>query len=166
MQRWHRWLFCILGLTALTCGGSGTEPVDDLNSLQTPPRGAAAIEPWIAQAFYRSWKCEPAPHPASPFGAHGDNRVCSNDLLSAAGRGEFPVGAASVKEIYSGPNVVGFSVSRHTTAGTSGSTWYWYERIGQGGGATDAQGARVCVGCHSQAGNNRPGHDYVYTQVR
>ncbi len=161
-----RFLFCLLGLTGLTCGGSGPEPTDDSNSTQIPPRGQAAIEPWIAQGFYRAWRCEPASHPARPFGAHGDNRVCSNDLLSAAGPGEFPVGSASVKEIYSGRDIVGYSVSRHAVAGTSGNTWYWYERIGEGGGATDGQGARACVGCHSQAGNNRPGHDYVYTQVR
>ncbi len=169
----RRWLFCfILGLGGVGCGGSGSATSDDTNSsgsdvgdAQTPPRGRAVIEPWIAQGFYKSWKCEPESHPSRPFGAHGQNRVCSNDLLSAAGPGEFPVSSASVKEIYAGADIVGYSVSRHTSAGTSGNTWYWYERIGSGG-ATDAQGAGVCVGCHQQAGNQRQGHDYVYTQVR
>jgi hypothetical protein len=168
----HR-LFCfIIGLGAVGCGGSGSAISDDRNSPgsdvgdpQTPPRGQAVIEPWLAQGFYLSWKCEPASHPSGPFGAHGENRVCSNDLLSAAGAGEFRVGSASVKEIYSGAGVVGYSVSRHTSSGTSGNTWYWYERIGSGA-ATDSQGAGVCVSCHRQAGNQRQGHDYVYTQVR
>src|SRR5215831_14008806 len=148
----RRWLFyAILGMATVACGGAGStsdnanSPVGDLGDSQTPPRGGPLIEPWIAQGFYRSWKCEPASHPSRALGAHGQNRVCSNDLLSAAGAGEFPVGSASVKEIYSGADVAGYSVSRHTSAGTSGSTWYWYERVGAGG-ATDAQGAAVCVG--------------------
>ena len=128
-------------------------------------RGRANIEPWLSQGFYKSRKCEPAAHPPRPFGVHGDDRVCSNDLASAAGPGEYPVGSASVKELYSGANLIGYSVSRLTSAGTSGNTWYWYERVGSGG-ATDAQGAAVCVGCHQLAGNQRQGHDYVYTQAR
>ena len=156
-----------LMLLAAACGG-GSAPSGDLNSSgdeQTPPRGQALVEPWIAQGFYLAWRCEPAPHPARPFGAHGDNRVCSNELLSAAGPGEFPVGSASVKEIYSGSSIVGYSLSHHTVAGTSGNTWYWYERIGAGA-PTEGQGNGTCVGCHRLAGNQRAGHDYVYTQVR
>jgi hypothetical protein len=165
----RRWLSYVLVLGAAGCGSASSEDVNsfgsDVSDAQTPPRGRAVIEPWIAQGFYKSWRCESAPHPARPFGAHGQNRVCSNDLLSAAGAGEFPVGSASVKEVFSGADVIGYSVSRHTSNGTSGNTWYWYERIGSGG-ATDSQGAGICVGCHQQAGDLRQGHDYVYTQVR
>jgi hypothetical protein len=168
----RRWLFyAILSMATAACGGAGStsdnanSPGGDLGDFQTPPRGGRLIETWIAQGFYRSWKCEPSSHPSRALGAHGQTRVCSNDLLSAAGPGEFPVGSASVKEIYSGADVAGYAVSRHTSTGTSGSTWYWYERVGTGG-ATDAQGGAVCVGCHQRAGNQLPGHDYVFTQVR
>ena len=168
----RHWVFyMVFGVSAVGCGGAASPnsedvpPGTEVGDAQTPPRGRAVIEPWIAQGFYKSWKCEPAPHPPRPFGAHGDNRVCSNDLLSAAGPGEFPVGSASVKENYSGPDIIGYTVSRHTSTGSLGNSWYWYERIGSGG-ATDSQGAAVCVGCHRLAGNQRQGHDYVYTQVR
>ena len=164
-----RWFLLCLGISMLELGCSGASDsastAADLGDEQTPPRGQSRIEPWIAQGFYRNWKCEPASHPARPPGAHGPNRVCSNDLLSAAGPVEFPVGSSSVKEIYSEQNVVGYAISRHTSPGTSGNTWYWYERVGTGG-ATDAQGAGVCTGCHSLAGPARSGHDFVYTQVR
>jgi hypothetical protein len=124
------------------------------------------VEGWLAKRFYQMWTCEPQPHPARPFGAHGQNRVCSNDLLSSAGAGEFPVGAASVKEIYGGSQLAGYAVSLHNAPGIAGNTWYWYE--GFGSGATAGQGAPVCVGCHQQAGSDseHSGHDFVYTQVR
>jgi len=166
----RRWLlYSSLGLSVLACGGADSDDANssgsNMGDVQTPPRGGAVIEQWIAQGSYKSWQCEPAPHPSGPFGAHGQNRVCSNHLLSAAGAGEFPVGSASLKEIHSGVEIVGYSVSRHTSPGTSGNTWYWYERV-ESGRAIDAQGAGVCVSCHQQAGNQRSGHDYVYTQVR
>jgi len=162
----HTVVLAILAGFVWSCGGSSGD-LSDPGDPQTPPKGRANLEPWIAQGFYKGWRCEPAAHPARPFGAHGQNRVCSNELLSAAGAGEFPVGSASVKEIYSGTDVAGYSVSRHTSAGTGGNTWYWYERIGSGS-PTDAQGASVCVSCHQLAGSDssRSGHDFVYTQVR
>ncbi len=173
MRRSMLWILGVAASTVLGCGGGTSDPNDsnpavtDPGNAQTPPIGRANIEPWLSQGFYKSWHCEPGPHPPRPFGIHGQNRVCSNDLLSAAGPGEFPVGSASVKEVYSGGNVVGYTVSRHTSAGTTGSTWYWYERVGSGS-AFDGQGLGVCVGCHQAAGSDasRSGHDFVYTQVR
>lgn len=167
MRRHIGW---ILGIFALSCGGGtgDTGSALEQGDAQTPPRGRAQIEPWLVQGFYKSWKCEPASHPALPgIGAHGQNRICSNDLLSGAGPGEFPVGSSSVKEIYSGTDIVGYAVSRHTSAGKTGNTWYWYERIGSSG-SFDGQGLGVCVSCHQLAGSDpsRPGHDFVYTQVR
>jgi hypothetical protein len=157
------WL--VAALVSVACG-SGSSPSGGADDPQTPPRGRANVERWLAQSFYQTWTCEPQPHPMSRFGAHGQNRVCSNDLLSSAGAGEFPVGAASVKEIYSGSVLSGYAVSLHNAAGTTGNTWYWYERVGSG--VTDGQGAGVCVGCHQLAGSDseRSGHDFVYTQVR
>jgi hypothetical protein len=112
----------VAGAGSATSDGVNSATID-VGDAQTPPRGRALIEPWLAQGFYKSWRCEPASHPARPFGAHGQNRVCSNDLLSTAGAGEFPVGSASVKEVFSGADIIGYAVSRHTSAGTSGNTW-------------------------------------------
>jgi hypothetical protein len=130
---------------------------------QDPPTTAAALATWLAARSYERWHCEPAPHPARPFGAHGVNRICSNDRLAAHGAGEYPVGAASVKELYSGDVVTAWAVAVHHRAGTSGNDWYWYE--GTGPNAYAGVGATGCTGCHAQAGHGRPGHDYVYTQV-
>lgn len=63
-------------------------------------------------------------------------------------------------------------MSRHVRAGTTGDTWFWYEKshgsvgaIGLGDMGTPHDS---CVGCHKGAGSdgNHPGHDLVYTQVR
>src|SRR5262249_57574633 len=113
-------------------------------------RGGAGMGGGLARGFHQSGRCEPQPHPARPFGAHGETRICSNDLLSAAQGGEFPVGSASVKEIHSGSQISGYAVSLHNFAETSGGTWYWYERVGSG--TTEGQGAAVCVDCHRRAG--------------
>ena len=102
---------------------AGTGPGD----AQTPPTGRDAIEDWLAKGLYKSWHCEPAPHPARPPGAHKDNRICSNDLLSKHGAGEYPVGAASVKELIEGGQVSGFAVALKVKPGAEES-WYWYER--------------------------------------
>lgn len=53
--------------------------------------------------------------------------ICSNTVLSGAGSGEYPVGAAGVKELYDtgGTKIVGYGVYLHTKAGITGDTWYW-----------------------------------------
>lgn len=152
------------------------------DSSQTPPAGHDALEGWLASGEYKRWHCEPALHDARSPSPHGQNRICSNELLSMAGAGEYPVGAAAVKELYgNGSKLVGYAVSRHASAGPSGGTWYWYERVpldssaphdGAGvvaDGAGDSGAARsICVGCHSGAGmdSSHSGHDMVYTQVK
>lgn len=158
-------------------GSSNADP-------ENPPiTGREDIEAWLAAGYYNQWACEPDAHdPRSPS-PHGPNRICSNARASAAGAGEYPVDSASVKELFddAGENVVGYAVSRHVSAGTTGGTWYWYERVpldspvphdangvvvsglGDSGVALD-----VCVGCHQLAGSDpeHSGHDFVYTQVQ
>lgn len=146
-------------------GGSSAEA-------QNPPTsGRAAVEAWLAKGFYKSWACEPLAHaPRSPS-PHGPNRICSNAKLSAHAEdgGEYPVDSASVKELYSADAgaIEGIAVARHVTAGTSGSTWYWYERVPLTSGAphddagvvADGLGSSgpakdICVGCHQGAGSD------------
>ena len=158
--------------------GDDTDATNDKGTpgtAQTPAMGAAAVEAWIAQKHYLSWRCESAPHDQRSPSPHGRNRICSNDLLSGHGAGPYPVGAAAVKELYNGSSntIGGYAVYLHTKAGNSGADWYWYEKLPGSGvvadGLGDSGGAKsICVGCHSGAGSDamHPGHDFVYTQVK
>jgi hypothetical protein len=130
------------------------------------------MQAWLAGGAYLEWHCEPAPHDARPPSPHGVDRVCSNDLLSAHTTGPYPVGAASVKELYKNGAVAGYAVYRKAEPGGGGGAWYWYEQTTSGtvvaDGFGDAGSARSsCVGCHEAAGSDadHPGHDFVYTQV-
>lgn len=165
------------GTTAPT---TGDDPAD-----QTPPQGHDAIEAWLAEGHYKAWTCQPTPHAPIPISPHGVQRICANDLLSThpPDSGEYPVGSASVKELYDngGATIVGYAVSVHTKAGTDGSSWYWYERVpldspaphDDNGVVADGHGdsglaMSICVGCHSATGidADHPGHDFVYVQVQ
>lgn len=176
----------IILLVAVGCDADDGDEMDSgdaQGSDQLPPRGADAVEAWLADGAYLAWTCEPQPHAARSPSPHGINRICSNDLLSAHGDGEYPVGAASVKELLADDNttIVGYAVATHVDAGTDGSNWYWYERVpldhpaphDENGVVADALGADgpaldICVACHSAAGSDEAhfGHDFVYTQVR
>ena len=155
-------------------------PTGEPEISQTPPvLGMADIERWLADAWYLEWTCEGR---SSVGVGHSFNRICSNGLAVAAGPGEFPVDAASVKEmrtLETGP-IVGFAVSRHTRPGDGGDTWYWYERVPldsplphdadgiAANGWGDFGGAIACVQCHRAAGSDadHTGHDLVYTVAR
>jgi hypothetical protein len=175
-------MFLVLAIsaTALSCGGDddgaagnprGSTPAS-AGDAQTPAAGAAAMDTWLQAKHHLAWKCEPQAHAARPPSPHGRNRVCSNALMSAHGQGEYPVGAAAVKEIYDGDVVTGHAVFWHVKAGATGDTWYFYEKLGArvvADGLGDSGVAKsVCVACHQAAGSDpaHPGHDFVYTQVR
>jgi hypothetical protein len=165
----------ITGLGAAHCGGkdtgSGSVPGTGAGDAQTPPTGESAVEAWLDEGHYKTWHCEPAPHDARPGSAHGKNRICSNELLSAHGAGEFPVGAASVKELYdaTSTNIIGRAVYLHVSPG-AGESYYWYERVSDhlnaDGLGTSGTPRDTCVGCHQGAGPKSMGHDLVFTQVR
>jgi len=140
---------------------------------QTPPMGKDKIEAWLSAGHYKSWKCEETSHAARSPSGHSDNRTCSNDKLSKAGdSGDYPVGAASVKELFdAGKKLNGYAVFLKTTAGSGGDKWYWYERIGSStiadGQGTKGSAKSICVGCHSRAGTEGlAGRDSVFTQVK
>ena len=142
---------------------------DDVVAASPPPTtGAADIERWLATGAYRAWRCEPERHPARPGSAHSANRICTNETLSASeGAGEYPVGAAAVKELFnSAGTLTGYAVSVRVRAGGGGAGWYWYERLAPGRVVADSTGDRggartICVSCHDGAPR-----DQVYTVVR
>ncbi len=161
-------------VTVTSCGDDETTNASPgtPGSAQTPATGASEMEAWLGAKHYAAWHCEPAAHDARSPSPHGRNRICTNDLLSAHAQGEYPVGAAAVKEIDSGGSISGHAVYLHVKAGTTGDTWYWYEKLGGrvvADGTGDSGVAKsVCVGCHQAAGTDamHSGHDFVYTQVK
>jgi len=167
----HRAL-ALIAITALSaCAGGdpspaspdATPPVADADpgTPQRPPRGQAALEAWLAEGFYGAWRCEDRVSSMRLSGSHGRHKICSNDLLLASTSGVYPVGAASVKELYvSGDQPNGFAVGLKVEAGEGAHTWYWYERRGTNPTAKPlAQGIAVpdCAVCHGTAGR-----DYVF----
>lgn len=153
---------CPAGCPAATAGDENT-----------PPTGtAASIDAWLAKGDYTkgTWKCEAAPRSEMPTGAspHAKVRVCSNAKASAYASGTFPVGAATVKELYKADGTTrdGTAISHKVAAGTGGETWYWYEKQG-GAEIANSVNNRICVGCHSKAGASpNPGGDYTFTIVK
>jgi hypothetical protein len=81
-------------------------------------------------------------------------RICSSPELSASTSGSYPVGAASVKEIYTSDKVTGYAVGVKVAAGEGANTWYWYERLGTSVVANGIA-AGECSGCHGAAPRDR-----------
>lgn len=132
---------------------------DPLDDPQVPPRGADDILTWIEAGHYTAWACETASHPPRPGSGHGPNRICSNDALVAASD-VFPIGAASVKEVFeSDGSIAAYAVYRKMTEETGGDSWYWYEGT-RDGNVANGQGDDTCTGCHGRAPR-----DFVYTIV-
>lgn len=163
--------------------GGGTGGMMEDETQVNPMTSAADVDAWLAKGAYKSWACETMEHDAVAPSPHGVNRICSNDVLSAHGTGEYPVDSVGVKELWdaAGGSVVGYAVYRHVKAGTTGDTWFWYEKVPLDSPAPhDDQGVvafglgdmgpakDICVGCHAAAGSDtdHSGHDFVYTQVK
>lgn len=160
-------LFASVALFALAACGGGSSKSDP----QTPPTSSkAAIDAWLDEGLYKQWKCQDAAHTSDPASGHPEKaRICSNDKLSAHGAGEYPVGAANVKEIFDANNTrIGTTLYVKTKSG-GGESFVWYgkgdlEAFGPG---SDNLVKATCVDCHSEAGSSTTfGHDFVYTQVQ
>ncbi len=144
---------------------------------QSPPMGTeAAADAWLAKGEYKTWKCEAASHPGRSPSPHGPNRICNNTKLSGTAAGNYPVGAASVKELFvtdGGTAISGYAYGVKIAAGAStGASWYWFEKnggslIANGKGDKAGNELTVCTGCHQGAGSDaaHSGRDFVYTQV-
>lgn len=156
---------------------------------QTPPStGFADLEAWLAKGDYKKWACETVDHPQMKVSPHGQNRVCSNDLV-ATFKGtvddERPIGSASVKELYDDDsNLVGYATGlKVANKSDGGSNWYWYERVTRDSSATPTENDVIaiglgsggapkstCVGCHAGAGSDAMhaitgSSDFVYLQI-
>lgn len=145
------------------CTDPGSPPPENPPGAETnpdlPPYGDSQLSAWLAAGYYNSWSCEPAPHPARPPGAHGANRICSNSLLAASANGPYPIGAASVKELYRDGSLVGHAVGRKLATASEGASWYWYEAV-RSDVVADGVDASLCSDCHDGAPR-----DFVFTHV-
>ena len=129
---------------------------------QVPPTSSAmALEDWLKTGAYKAWACEAASHPARPGSAHAANRICSNMKLSTSTSGEYPVGSASVKELFNGAGaIIGYAVGLRLKTGPADDSWFWYERVNTTTYA-NGPGVALCANCH----RNAP-RDFIYTQVK
>jgi hypothetical protein len=123
---------------------------------QQPPMGQPSVEAWLAEGHYLGWRCESNIFSARLNGAHGRHRICSNQALLTSTTGNYPVGAASVKELFYGANDQpnGFAVGVKVLPGIGPGTWYWYERVGRLAtlrANADSIGDRTCGACHALA---------------
>ncbi|MBA3392533.1 MAG: hypothetical protein H0T89_07815 [Deltaproteobacteria bacterium] len=141
-----------IALSIPACTDSPRSFGDEVADPDVPPRGEGDIDGWIAVGHYVSWRCEPAPVDVRLGSPHRpQTRTCSNVLI-VDGTGEFPVGAASVKEMFDDAGqIMGYGVSRKVAAGGADG-WYWYEKT-RGRVLADGMGppAGSCSGCHSGA---------------
>jgi hypothetical protein len=105
-----------------------------------------------------------------PTASGGKNRVCNNRKIAEHGAGEFPVGSASVKEVFDDLGALNsYAIELKTSAGAS-QAWIWYMQKGNTvlvnarGNQTEAAD---CNACHLRAGSDKAysGHDFVYTIV-
>jgi hypothetical protein len=129
------------------------------------PTDATMLNMYLQAGSYKTWGAEAAIHPAG--GPHPTNvRSFANPILEAAmrqgGVTKFPIGSATVKELYSGSNVLnGWAVSVKTANDGRASDWYWYEVLNVAPNAApvaNGNGISGCAGCHSA------GTDYVRTR--
>jgi hypothetical protein len=129
-------------------------------SADNVPRSATALNAWLQQRPYASWRTETNAHVSA--GPHGGSvRVYLNspldDSLTAA-MPEHPAGSAAVKELLTNGQVTGWLAMVKTSARSdSGSGWYWYEVTSAvpNAPATAGNGIATCIACHGR------GRDFV-----
>jgi hypothetical protein len=164
---------CPAGCPARDAGCPAGCPALTMGDAQTPPMNSdPVISAWLAGGAYKAWKCEPAGHAGRGSSPHGRNRICNNTALTNTASGNYPAGAASVKELLvadGGTAVVGYAIGLKATAGAStGASWYWYLKNG-GMLVTNGKGTMAsddgCSSCHRTAGPGTSGRDFVFTQV-
>jgi hypothetical protein len=157
----HRVACCAFVIAGSGCDDGLESYGDDVQDVQVPPRGYRDLRAWLAAGHYLTWHCEPERHASRAPSPHGQNRICNNDVLhAAADDAPFPVGSASVKELFNGAGEIRlFAVYRKAEVGTGGDSWYWYEGFGDDV-AANGEGETSCTNCHKRAA-----HDYVFTVV-
>ncbi len=133
-------------------------------SVAEVPADAAKLNAYLISGQYKSWNGEPAVKNGTS--AHQPRvRAFANPILEAAikqSATNYPIGSATVKELYTGSDVLqGWAVAVKTANNRNPQDWYWYEVFSTAPGGSpvvSSNGASGCVGCHSA------GTDYVRTR--
>lgn len=157
------------GALVLLLGGCGSDTGADPGATAIPVgndgRSIAAtkdgITAYVQAGEYRAWESEPAIRDA--VRAHGGRaRSYFNSKYAQARRGNtypMPLGAMSIKELYSGTTVYGYAIGVKTQAGSGAQTWTWYETTGLPDVKYFGVANPTCEGCHAADG----GHDRSLT---
>jgi hypothetical protein len=161
----NQWLLVLAAVSLVACSASDNTCASGFactGDAETPATGKLAdVDAWLARGDYKRWKCESAPHDGRGSSPHKQNRICSNGKLSATTDGNYPVGAANVKELYEGGAVKGYAVMLKIKEGAGGANWYWFERLPSGSYPANGPDDGTCTGCHAGAPK-----DSVFTQVK
>lgn len=153
-------LTLVFAAALASCGGASESECLDVPAL--PAANATAVAEFVSCRGYIDWTAESAPQPT--VAPHGEEtRVYINASLEGSLRDastEHLVGAASVKEIYSGGTLSGWAAMIKVEAGAGDTGWYWYEVLDIAPGSAPVAasvGASACIGCHQD------GTDYFRT---
>ncbi len=148
-----RIFFALLSAALLSCGGGETADCSGM-AIETPNADADSIATFVRCNGYSAWAAESVVH--DTMAPHGQQtRVFINSALDQSlnsGAMEHPVGATSVKEIYTNGALSGWAAMIKVQSGAAGDGWYWYEVLSVAEGASPvaaSTGAGLCTGCHS-----------------
>jgi hypothetical protein len=128
--------------------------VNGVEQTELPPASKTELLTWLQGKNYSAWAKESAIHPSA--GPHGDVLTYFNPVLEQsfkAGNTTHPMGAASVKELFTAGELSGWSVMIKTQDDSAdGAGWYWFQTKS----TTDPEqimvadyGAAGCVSCHT-----------------
>src|SRR5688572_11337132 len=114
-------------------GGDAGSEMPEPGADFPPTSTAKAVSEWLDEGHYLDWACEEEntvkDDGAAAIHVHGaSSRVCSNILLATTRGGlGFPLGAASVKEVYDADdNLLARMVAAKVGANSDGGDgWFW-----------------------------------------
>lgn len=155
-----------LALVLVGCSSEGS-PAGPGGGKELPtgsdlPADPADFGAFLAAERYNDWDCEPELHPSQEPSPHGMNRICQNDIASAAldGEGNWPVGTAFVKEQFNAAGELGaISVSVRESDAEGSAGWRFY-REANGAVTNNNTGQFFCTNCHDGADR-----DFVWSTV-
>lgn len=116
----------------------------------------SGLKSFLTDGKYKDWTKDAAVHQDGNSGPHGKVRIYFNDLMVEAfeqNKTEYPVGSASVKELYAndGTTLQGYAVGIKVTTGTKADSWLWYEGFNPSLDQYYGKAISPCSSCHAKA---------------
>ena len=148
LGRARSWTLAVLCVVA--CGE--VQEDGDLGVIDGIATSAAGIRSFLRDKAYGDWRAEPAIHAST--GPHGRVRVYFNDVLATSLESDattFPLGAASVKELYDDTTLSGYAFMLKVQESGAPEAWLWWEGFAPEFEAqVYGRGIGGCDGCHGQ----------------